>query len=71
MLFDIEHDASKNSTMSLIVLPETDRSQPDAQVLIAEARAHARRRRLKVAAALVVLAITVAAGVLIGRALNA
>jgi hypothetical protein len=53
--------------MSLIVVAETDRSQPDAQALIAEARAHARRRRLKVAAALVVLAITVAAGVLIGR----
>jgi len=59
--------------MSLIVLPEAERSQPgalDAQALIAEARAHARRRRLKVAVALAVLAIVATASVLIGRAIT-
>jgi hypothetical protein len=56
--------------MSLATLPEAGRSQPDAGALIAEARAHARRRRLKVAAALVLLAVIAAAGVLIGRAVT-
>jgi hypothetical protein len=56
--------------MSLATLSEAGRSQPDAQALIAEARAHARRRRLKVAAALVLLAVMAAAGVLIGRAVT-
>jgi hypothetical protein len=55
--------------MGLMTLPEAERSQPDAQALIAEARAHARRRRLKVAAVLVLLAVMTAAGVLIGRAI--
>jgi hypothetical protein len=55
--------------MSLIAPPEAERTEPDAQALIAEARAHARRRRLKVAAALVMLAVMTVAGVLIGRAL--
>jgi len=56
--------------MSLATLPEAGRSQPGAQALIAEARAHARRRRLKMAAALVLLAIMTASGVLIGRAVT-
>jgi len=56
--------------MSFIAPPEAERSQPDPHVLIAEARAHARRRRLKTAAALVALAILAAAGVLIGRAVT-
>lgn len=39
-----------------------------AEALITEARAHARRRRLKIAVTLVVLAVTAAAAVLISRA---
>ena len=62
--------------MSLTALSGAERSQAneqaneqaDEQALIAEARAHARRRRLKVAAALVLLAVMTAAGLLIGRA---
>jgi hypothetical protein len=64
--------------MSLTALPEAGCSQPDAQAdaradvqaLIAEARAHARRRRLKVAAVLGLLALMTAAGLLIGRAVT-
>jgi hypothetical protein len=66
--FDIQHDANQTSIMSLITLPESGPSRPDAQALIAEARAHARRRRRKAAAALILLAAMVATGVLIGRA---
>jgi hypothetical protein len=54
--------------MSLIVRPGAERSEPGTQALIAESRAHARRRRLKLAAALVLLAVMTAAGILIGRA---
>lgn len=56
--------------MSMVTLHRTKRSQPDAQALIAEARAHARRRRLKAGVALAVLAAMVTAGVLIGRAVT-
>ena len=56
--------------MGVIASPQAERAQPDAQVLIAEARAHARRRRLKVAAALVAAAVLAAAGVLISRAVT-
>jgi hypothetical protein len=48
--------------MGMIALSEAERSGPDAQALIAEARAHARQRRLKIAVALVVLAVVAAAG---------
>lgn len=62
--------------MSLTALSGAGRSQADeqadeqagAQALIAEARAHARRRRLTVAAALVLLAVMTATGLLISRA---
>jgi hypothetical protein len=52
----------------MITLPEAERSGPDAQALIAEARAHARRRRLKIAAVLAALAVLVAGGGLIAWA---
>lgn len=54
--------------MSLIAPPEA--SRPDAQALITEARAHARRRRLKILAALIALAVMAVTGVLIGRAVT-
>ena len=56
--------------MGVIASPQSARAQPDAQALIAEARAHARRRRQKVAAVLVAAAILAAAGVLISRAVT-
>ena len=60
--------------MSLISLPDAERRPgetgsppPGAQALIEEARAHARRRRLKLAVTLAVAVIMTAAGVLIAR----
>ena len=66
--------------MGVITSRQADRAQPDAQAVIAqaviaqaviaEARAPARRRRLKVAAALAAAALLAAAGVLISRAVT-
>jgi hypothetical protein len=62
--------------MGLIAPPEADRTAgaagapPDARALIEEARAHARRRRLKLAAALAVAVVLAVAGMLIARAVT-